>query len=97
MFPGYPIAEWAGCHHETLTGTGYPFHRPGASLPVEARIIAVADIFQALSQTRPYRRQWPLSEVLAHMEGLAKDGRIDPEIVALLRRERGECYALATA
>ena len=96
VFPGYPIAEWAGCHHETLSGSGYPFHRSAAALPLEARIIAVADIFQALSQNRPYRRQWLLAEVLAHLERLAAENRVDASVVALLRRERNECYALAT-
>ena len=49
------ISRWASYHHETPDGRGYPFHVGGAALPLEARIINVADIFQALAQQRPYR------------------------------------------
>lgn len=96
VFGGTPIAYWAGAHHENLLGTGYPFHRAGQKLDLEARIISVADIFQALAQNRPYRGQQSRDEVFAQLTGLAQAGRVDSEVVELLGRELDACYALAT-
>lgn len=96
VFKGTPIAYWAGAHHENLLGTGYPFHRPGQQLDLEARIISVADIFQALAQNRPYREHQSRDEVFAQLSALALEGRVDAEVVELLGRELDACYALAT-
>jgi len=96
VFGATPIAYWAGAHHENLLGTGYPFHRPGKQLDLEARIISVADIFQALSQTRPYREQQSRDEVFAQLLERAQAGRVDNEVVELLEQELDVCYALAT-
>lgn len=96
VFGGTPIAYWAGAHHENLLGTGYPFHRSGQKLDLEARIISVADIFQALAQTRPYRGQQSRDEVFAILTELAQAGRVDGEVIELLGRELDVCYALAT-
>lgn len=96
VFKGTPIAYWAGAHHENLLGTGYPFHRPGQQLDLEARIISVADIFQALAQNRPYREHQSRDEVFAQLSALALEGRVDREVVELLGRELDACYALAT-
>ena len=95
VFPGQPIAGWAAMHHENLLGTGYPEHRGGASIPQEARLIAVADIFQALSQARPYRARLEATEVMAHLDALVLNGRIDVDMVEHLRRHLDACYALA--
>lgn len=95
VFPNLPIAEWAAMHHENLLGTGYPFHRQAKVIPREARLIAVADIFQALAQERPYRGHMDKSEVMSRLEGLSTQGRIDPEMVDLLRANLDHCYALA--
>lgn len=96
VFGGTPIAYWAGTHHENLLGTGYPFHQSGKKLDMEARIISVSDIFQALAQDRPYRGQQSRDEVFAQMNELAEAGRVDREVVELLGRELDTCYALAT-
>ncbi len=96
VFGGTPIAYWAGAHHENLLGTGYPFHRQEQQLDMEARIISVADIFQAFAQIRPYRGQMSRDEVFAQMTALAKSGRVDSEVVEMLGRELDACYALAT-
>ena len=53
------IAEWASLHHETPSGLGYPFRRAGPRLSLPARLVAVADVFQALAQARPYRGRLP--------------------------------------
>ena len=50
------IAVWAAFHHEKLNGRGYPFRLEGAELPLGARIMAVSDIFSAITEDRPYRR-----------------------------------------
>ena len=50
-------------HHESLDGTGYPSGLSGESIPLPARILAVADAFDAMSSTRPYRRRLPPSEI----------------------------------
>jgi HD-GYP domain-containing protein (c-di-GMP phosphodiesterase class II) len=82
-------------HHENLLGTGYPFHSPASEIPLEARLISVADIFQALSQERPYRGHMAKSEVMSRLDSLSTQGRIDPEMVKLLHSQLDRCYALA--
>jgi putative nucleotidyltransferase with HDIG domain len=96
VFSGSPIAYWAGAHHENLLGTGYPFHRQGRQLDMEARIIGVSDIFQALSQDRPYRGMMSRDTVFAELNALVQAGRVDREVVEMLGRELDTCYALAT-
>ena len=95
VFPGQPIADWASMHHENLLGTGYPEHRPASTIPREARLIAVADIFQALSQQRPYRARLSSAEVMAQIDELLALGRLDREMVELLRSQLAASYALA--
>ena len=95
VFPGQAIADWAAMHHENLLGTGYPFHSEASEIPREARLIAVADIFQAFSQERPYRHRLTAEEVMAQLDGLLAQGRIDAEMVGLARTHRDRCYALA--
>lgn len=58
--PGFErIADWAGYHHEKLNGRGYPFHFGGDRLDLGCRIMAVADIFSAITEERPYRAGMP--------------------------------------
>ncbi|MBC7906964.1 MAG: HD-GYP domain-containing protein [Rhodospirillaceae bacterium] len=52
-------------HHEALDGTGYPYGRSGDQIPIEARIAAVADVFDALTSVRPYKRAWTNEAALA--------------------------------
>lgn len=51
-------------HHEALNGSGYPHGLRGDAIPIEARIIAVADIFDALTSRRPYKEAWPVTKAL---------------------------------
>lgn len=90
------IAEWAGNHHETLLGNGYPFQRDHTELSIEARIIMVADIFQALAQKRPYREALPAEEILAILKKMATDGKLDAELVQTVAANLSSCYASAT-
>jgi putative two-component system response regulator len=67
-------------HHERWDGRGYPFGVRGTKIPRASRIVAVADVFDALTHERPYKRAWPLDEALSEI--LAQRGRhFDPEIV----------------
>lgn len=59
------VPDVAGQHHEKLDGTGYPFGLRGEEITLEGRILAVADVFQALTQTRPYKQGRSMREALA--------------------------------
>ncbi|MDP2366767.1 HD domain-containing phosphohydrolase [Rhodoferax sp.] len=95
IFPDQPIAQWAAMHHENLLGTGYPHHCQASAIPREARLIAVADIFQALAQERPYRARIGKDEAMSRIEDLCSQGRVDRDTVTLLRVQLDHCYALA--
>lgn len=72
------LALIAGAHHEKLDGSGYPDRLSGADLPLEARIIAVADVYGALTENRPYRAGLPLEQVIAIMRNDIPH-KLDPE------------------
>lgn len=57
----------ARCHHERFDGGGYPQGLQGLDIPLAARIVAVADVFDALSSHRPYKHAWPLDEARAYI------------------------------
>jgi HD-GYP domain-containing protein (c-di-GMP phosphodiesterase class II) len=54
-------------HHERLDGNGYPQHIGGDQIPLISRIVAVADVFDALTSDRPYRKGWPVERTLAYL------------------------------
>jgi len=91
------IAIWAAFHHENLVGSGYPFRAQADQICMEARIIAVADIFQALAQTRPYRNQLSLDDILKHLDAFVEQGALDDLLVSLVKRHRDRCYQEALA
>jgi HD-GYP domain-containing protein (c-di-GMP phosphodiesterase class II) len=84
------VREWGALHHERLDGSGYPFRYKGARLCTGSRIMAVADVFTALSEDRPYRSGLKRGEVLSIMRGMARDSALDRELVALLEKNYGE-------
>lgn len=90
------IALWASNHHEKIDGSGYPFRRRGDELGVESRIIIVADIFQALAQNRPYRAPLPLDTIVEMLARQASDGKLDPDVVAIVQSQPDQCLAAAT-
>lgn len=77
------IALWAAYHHEEPGGLGYPFHVREENLSLEARILRVADIFQAMAQNRPYRAGLSADQVLGFLNDLVVKGRLDADIVAV--------------
>ena len=78
------VPEYATTHHETLVGTGYPRRLTGRDLSVPARIVAIADIFEALTAVdRPYKKGMALSEALAIMARMRDDEHIDADLFAL--------------
>ncbi|WP_445371611.1 HD-GYP domain-containing protein [Methylomonas sp. HW2-6] len=95
VFVDSKIPEWAGLHHENLRGEGYPFKTIGPSLDLECRIISVADIFQALAQSRPYRAGMPLDDILLYLRQRVADGVLDGEVVAALAERADVYYELA--
>ncbi|GAC1653035.1 MAG: response regulator [Gemmatimonadaceae bacterium] len=73
----------ARSHHERWDGRGYPQRLKGEEIPMEARVVAVADVFDALTHDRPYRKAWPMADVLAHLR--SERGRyFDPRIADAL-------------
>lgn len=97
VFVDSKIPVWAGFHHETLIGDGYPFRTRHMELDLECRIIAVADIFQALAQDRPYRKTMGLEYILSDLQARVTAGRLDAEIVAKLTANAEFYYRLAIA
>lgn len=75
------VSEFASSHHEKMDGTGYPLGLRGEEIPIQARIIALADVFEALtSSDRPYKRAMPLSQSLKILEEMKINGHIDPDL-----------------
>ncbi|MHC4944225.1 MAG: HD-GYP domain-containing protein [Planctomycetota bacterium] len=89
---GFPreIVEWAAFHHERIDGRGYPFHLVGNELTLGARIMAVADVYTALAEDRPYRSGFEVEEALALLNRMVRDGALDGEVVAVLERDYEE-------
>ncbi len=81
------VPKIAGGHHEKMDGTGYPCRLDVSQLSLEARMMAIADIFEALTAVdRPYKPGKTLSEAVGIMSKMCKDKHIDPELFALFLR-----------
>ena len=75
-------------HHEQYDGSGYPEGLAGERIPYLARILAVADVFDALSSQRPYRAPWSTDRVVRYiLDGAGT--MFDPDVVAVFAREMG--------
>ena len=82
------VPEYAGGHHERMDGRGYPKGLRGDQMSVQARIMAIADIFEALTAPdRPYKHGKLLSETMSILARFAATGHIDPEIFTVFVRE----------
>jgi len=78
------VPFYAGCHHEKIDGSGYPNGYSGDKLPIQARIIAIADVFEGLTAPdRPYKDGYKLSKALSILKGMVNDGEIDKDLYNL--------------
>jgi len=98
--PGYlnMALDIAWCHHEKWDGTGYPRGLKGTEIPISARMLSVADCFDALTTVRPYKEAWPMQRALDYLREVSGT-QFDPQVVdAFIRREseaREICTRLA--
>jgi hypothetical protein len=76
-------------HHEKFDGSGYPRGLKGEGIPLEGRIVALADVFDALASRRPYKEAWALNEVFQFVEDNS-GSHFDPQVVAAFNRGRSE-------
>ena len=67
-------------HHEHFNGRGYPYAMRGDEIPIEARVVAIADVFDALTSERPYKNSWPLEEALVYIKN-QRGRQFDPDCV----------------
>lgn len=75
------VPEYAGGHHERVDGKGFPMGLKRENMSVATRVMAIADIFEALTSTdRPYKEPLKLSEALVIMDKMSKTGHLDPDI-----------------
>ncbi|MFI5347060.1 MAG: HD domain-containing phosphohydrolase [Elusimicrobiota bacterium] len=92
--PGSParanaLKEIAKHHHEALDGSGYPDHLRGRKISIEARIVAVADVFDALTSARPYKKAWSTDRAFDMLRTLSRT-RLDRDCVRALIKNRRE-------
>lgn len=97
VFPNSKIGEWASSHHERLDGSGYPYNKTANELDLPSRIIAIADVFQALSQDRPYRGKMSKEEITAIMQPMIDNLWLDQAVYLCLSEHLDECYDLSTS
>jgi two-component system, response regulator RpfG len=82
-------SEIALAHHERYDGTGYPFELKGEQIPLSARIVALADVFDALTSVRPYKEAWSVDKALQYVE--EESGRhFDPNLVKVMLTMRAD-------
>ncbi len=78
------INKYGSYHHERLDGTGYPFRLKRKDLPLGSRLLAVADVFTALTEDRPYRKGMSFEQTVIVLDKMGINNKLDPEIVALV-------------
>jgi len=72
-------------HHEKFDGSGYPYGKKGTEIPIEARIVAVADVYDALVSERPYKNSWSMQTAIEYMENLSGK-HFDPECLQAFKK-----------
>jgi diguanylate cyclase (GGDEF)-like protein/putative nucleotidyltransferase with HDIG domain len=83
------VADWVLAHHERPDGRGYPYGLEGAQIPVEARILAIADAYEAMTADRPYRDGMSQEEAWAELERCAGT-QFDPDLVEIFLAARAQ-------
>jgi HD-GYP domain-containing protein (c-di-GMP phosphodiesterase class II) len=83
------VPEYAGGHHEKMDGTGFPLGLTRDQMSIPARMMAVADIFEALTaKERPYKKPMPISVALSILKRMRDDQHIDPDVYQLIVRSK---------
>ncbi|MCR5625373.1 MAG: HD domain-containing protein [Lachnospiraceae bacterium] len=89
------ITEWAAYHHEKMNGTGYPFHLKAEELPLGSRIMAVADIFTALTEDRPYRMGMDVKKALDIIIEKTNNNDVSKYISTILIRYSDDVFSVS--
>ena len=83
------VPFYAGCHHEKINGKGYPNGYKGDELPLQARVIALADVFEGLTAPdRPYKEGYKLSKAMNILKYMTLDNELDKDIFNLFIRQK---------
>jgi HD-GYP domain-containing protein (c-di-GMP phosphodiesterase class II) len=83
------VPQIAGAHHEKLDGTGYPRRLRAEQIPVQSKMMSIADIYDALTASdRPYKKAVPLEKALGILDFSVKDGHLDAELVAIFKEAK---------
>ncbi len=85
----------ASSHHEKYDGSGYPKGLSGEEIPLYGRIVAIADVFDALTSVRPYKKAWPFEEAIDFLKQNAGN-HFDPVLVKIFIEKRDEVYTIYT-
>lgn len=80
VFSNSKICEWAANHHEFVDGSGYPYQKKGEELDLPSRIITFCDIYQALSQDRPYRDRMSSEQKMGIITNMVTQGKLDRNV-----------------
>jgi response regulator RpfG family c-di-GMP phosphodiesterase len=83
----------AWCHHEKWDGSGYPRGMVGSEIPLSARILALADVYDALTSVRPYKAAWPHEEAVAWIKDRG-GAHFDPDVVAAFMQSQSRANAI---
>jgi HD-GYP domain-containing protein (c-di-GMP phosphodiesterase class II) len=83
------VPHIAGAHHERLNGTGYPHRLRAEEIPVQSKMMSIADIYDALTASdRPYKKAVPVERALDILDYGVKDQHLDPELVRIFKEAR---------
>lgn len=86
------IRDWAALHHEKLNGKGYPFGKTADELNEQERIMACVDIYQALTEERPYKKGMSHEKACDILDDMAKKGFVDADVSHKMR----DCFSLVS-
>ena len=96
LFSSPQICQWASNHHERLDGSGYPMGKMADELDQPSRIVAVVDVFQALSQSRPYRVGMTLEQTMTILRDHVENYKLDRKVFECLEKHAKYCFELST-